>query len=365
MYQFDVKGYFMIKNLKLIIVKFVYNVLYFAEAMQYRFTGNIFVKDMLYVCGKYKNKYINFHKITEKYGAFFDFINENLYMLLNDSNDKNTFLRFLLKRFCGVNTATLEEVSLIDNAFNTVRNIYQKREGDYIEFDFRGTKIKYLMADDMRDDETKPENILMNYYDVTHAFFLTEYEMDDFNPKDGETILDCGAAYGDTLLAFRVLYPHSRIYSFERGYKTIERARKNMKLNQIENVVLMNAFLYQDSGNHILNMDTGKIDDEKYGSNQHEIETLAIDDFICENNIEDIGLIKFDIEGGEIPALNGSIETIKAFKPLLYVPIYHLDSDIYTIPSFLKELNIPMKLRIKWTEKKVWGVDCVLFVKFY
>jgi len=322
------------------------------------------VKDLRSACRKYGERYDIFISIIKKYRNHLDDINENLYMLLNEADDKDTFLRFFLKAFYGLTTATPDEIAIIDNAYSAVRKICKEHKKDYIEFNFRGTDIKYLMTRDMRADETKPENVLMNYYDVTHAFFLTEYEMEGFNPKDGETIFDCGAAYGDTLLAFRVLYPHSKIYSFECGDETVKIAQRNMSLNQVKNAVIKNAFLYKDSKKHIFNNNTCKIDDDLKGADGQEIETLALDDFVIQNRINDIGLIKFDIEGGEVSALQGAIEMIKQQKPLLYIPIYHLDSDIYMIPEFLKELNIPMKFRIKWTEKKVWGVDCVLFVKF-
>lgn len=336
----------------------------FIKSIRYRNTKNQFVKDLLLTCKKYGRRYDVFASILKKYSERLDSINKNLYMLLNEGDDKDTFLRFLLKAFYYINTATPSEIALIDDAYNKVRKLNKERKEDYIEFNFRGTDIKYLMHRAMREDETKPENILKNYYDVTHAFFLVEYEMEDFNPIDGETILDCGAAYGDTLLAFRVLYPNSKIYSFEFSDENVEIARKNMQLNQVKDAVINNAFLYKNSGKHIFNSATYKIDDNMSVVNGQEIETLALDDFIKENNIDNIGLIKFDIEGGEIPALKGAIKTIKVQKPLLYIPIYHLYTDIYIIPEFLKELNMPMKFRLKWTEKKVWGVDCVLFVKF-
>lgn len=336
----------------------------YIKSLRYRKSKNQFVRDLLLICEKYGRKYHIFLAIIDKYAVHLSSINNNLYLPLEKYNDRNTFLRFFMKAFYGVNTATPEEIALIDNAYSTVKKLYEDSLEDYIEFNFRGVNLKYLKKEGLREDETKPENILMNYYDVVHAFFLTEYEMNGFNPQNGETILDCGAAYGDTLLAFRVMYPNSKIYSFECGNEIVEKAQRNMQLNQVKNAVIKNAFLYKNSGKHMLNKKTYKIDDALKGENSQEIETLALDDFVRKNDITDIGLIKFDIEGGEVPALYGAIETIKTQKPLLYIPIYHLDTDIYTIPEFIKELNMPVEFRIKWTEKKVWGVDCVLFFKF-
>lgn len=82
------------------------------------------------------------------------------------------------------------------------------------------------------------------------------------------------------------------------------------------------------------------------------------------NNLKDIGLIKFDIEGEEQEALNGAIKTITKEKPILMIPIYHRDDYLYKIPKFLHDLNMPFEFALKWTEKLILGVDCVLFVKF-
>ena len=139
---------------------------------------------------------------------------------------------------------------------------------------------------------------------------------------------------------------------------------ENVLLNNIRNVDLIQGYLYKDSNEHVLNSETWKINDTLSGVNTKKITTIALDDIVDQNGIKDVGLIKFDIEGAEQEALLGSVRTIKRYKPLLYIPIYHLRSDIYMIPEFLRKLNMPMEFKLKWTEKKVWGVDCVLFVRF-
>ena len=302
------------------------------------------------------------YRIIRSYKDHFDSINKNLYFKLSNE-DRRIMVRWFLKEYYNIDTATEEEKNRIDEAFDKVISLYQENNENFIKIPFRGKNIKYLKNCELRNGNTK-EDRLMNYYDVAHAFFLTEYEKEGFNPGNGETILDCGAAYGDTLLLFRTLYPDSFIISFEAGDKTIKIAKENYLLNDIQNAVVEKAFLYSDSAEHIKNTDTWKIEDGLTGDKAEKIVTTSIDDYVEEHKVDNIGLIKFDIEGAEQEALKGAIRTIKTQKPLLYIPIYHLPSDIYKIPEFLASLNLPMKLTIKWTEKLVWGVDCVLFVRF-
>lgn len=325
------------------------------------------VEDILIISNKLGISLDVVANILKEYRPYLIEINNLLYTNLSLS-DKDLFVRFLLKRYYGIDTGTKEELALIDENFTIVENIYVEkcRPDNSIEFTFRGNKVKYYSPAKNAKGENNAEVRLLNYYDVTHAFFLTEYEKDGYNPNDGETIFDCGAAYGDTALMFATLYPHSKIYSFEYSKEQFSYLQKNIRVNNIEDrVKAINTFLYADSKEHILNKnyEIKEIKDGDEVQGDH-IETTSIDDYVKRHNIRNIGLIKFDIEGGEQDALLGCVNTIKRYKPLLYIPIYHRKDDIYKIPIFLNSLSMKMSISLKWTEKKVWGVDCVLFVKF-
>jgi len=326
---------------------------------------NSFIRDLYTYCLRNGILGSSFKFLYFKYRRESKTIDNLLYERLC-TEDKELFLRWLLKRYCGVNSALKQEIEIIDQANEQAKILYRNRKAkdEPICFQFKKKNVFLKTQTPLICNDSTQEDILMNYYNYTHTFVLQEYVLEGYNPNDGETIFDCGAANGDTMLFFRNLYPRSKIHSFEYEELNFKLAQENMQLNNVENVILNKVFLYSDTKKHNLELDTYKILDDECSKNKKLIQTQSIDDYVWEKNILDIGLIKMDIEGGELEALKGAVETIKRQKPLLYIPIYHLDSDIYKIPIFLNDLGIPMSFRIKWTEKKVWGMDCVLFVKF-
>lgn len=58
----------------------------------------------------------------------------------------------------------------------------------------------------------------------------------------------------------------------------------------------------------------------------------TIDEFFKNDNID---FIKMDIEGAELQALKGGINTIQRNRPILSICIYHSPEDFVSIPIYL------------------------------
>lgn len=326
----------------------------------YLLVNNEFIKDLWKSVDYEERKIVP--KVILTYKRNLRSIDRLLYRNLVDE-DKELFLRFFKKRYFDIDTAYPDEIKYIEEKFDFVKKLYDEQSGDWLKIDFRGNEILFPKSELSFNEKTQIANDVMNYYEIVHAFYLTEYEMEGFNPSGKGTILDCGAAHGDTLLMFKTLYPHAKVLSFENDAILVETAQKVIEKNELTDARIIKGFLYMDSEIHYLNMDTGMASIEPKDGFE-KIKTVCIDDVVKEEKIDDLELIKMDIEGGEYNALLGAIKTIKRFRPILYIPIYHLQSDLYLIPKLLKDLDLKMEFKLKWTEKRVWGVDCVLFVRF-
>ncbi len=70
----------------------------------------------------------------------------------------------------------------------------------------------------------------------------------------------------------------------------------------------------------------------------HSVQTISIDEFMRENNINKLDFAKFDVEGAELGALIGAKNTLIKDRPQLAVCLYHKNEDFYEIPLYLNSI---------------------------
>ena len=194
-----------------------------------------------------------------------------------------------------------------------------------------------------------------------YIFGLKQYNIKNiFEVKNDAVVFDIGAFKGDTAYFFsKKCSNKARIYAFEpdeNNYKVLLKIKEKYKLNNVitKNILLSNAEKEIDFISMIENTPTIKKN------------AITIDKFVEENNIEKIDYIKMDVEGAERNILEGSIKTIKKFKPFLAIAIYHggklFMEDFYNIPIFIKNvINEDYEYYIRTFSP--WGGETILFCK--
>jgi len=88
------------------------------------------------------------------------------------------------------------------------------------------------------------------------------------------------------------------------------------------------------SGSQLVNFSTKN---NKNVMESYKVKTTSIDNLLRKNDLKKPDLIKSDIEGAELFALKGAIETIKKYRPQLAFSIYHSDNDFVEIPLWLSK----------------------------
>lgn len=177
---------------------------------------------------------------------------------------------------------------------------------------------------------------------------LSQYFAPDLVPIEKNRIfIDAGAFTGDTI---RNLYALSGTgipcIALEPEKDIYVKLKKTVKENRWGQVVCHNIAAWNREA--VLEFDStaavsgGGCVTETGGN---RIKADAIDN-LTDSDI-DIGMIKMDIEGAELKALQGAEKTIRRCRPILAVCIYHKKEDFYEIPLFIKTLGINYKYYIR------------------
>ena len=164
------------------------------------------------------------------------------------------------------------------------------------------------------------------------------------NSIEHKDFLDCGAYMGESALMFEKDYDPRKIYSFEPVPDNYNHLLENIKLNNLKKIVPVDKGVGESSKRVRYNF----LDVTSYISEngKSEMDIVSIDEFVEKNNLN-IGLIKMDIEGYELPALNGARKTIKKFKPVLLISIYHHPEELFKTKYHIEEIMQGYEYRIK------------------
>jgi len=155
--------------------------------------------------------------------------------------------------------------------------------------------------------------------------------------RDADTIFDLGANSGIYSLIAKSENQNANVYAFECVDRVFAVLKKNMDLNNYDVACYKQAVSNQDGKGSfiddnepftqsvIVNMD---IEDVAEGrgvetTELHKVETdlITLDTFIQNNNIQNIDLMKIDVETHEPEVFEGFQKHFRAFQPTLLIEI--------------------------------------------
>lgn len=149
-------------------------------------------------------------------------------------------------------------------------------------------------------------------YEPEVTRFITE------NLGKGNVFMDIGANIGYyTLIALPIVGDRGRVIAIEPNPGVFERLKKNVAINNFENVELYNFALSDFRGQTLLNIP--KLDDgtssivNDSGSNHIYVDVFTFDDYFSNSEID---IIKMDVEGAEIQILKSMRRYIANHKTL-------------------------------------------------
>ncbi len=172
-------------------------------------------------------------------------------------------------------------------------------------------------------DFIQQQIFFLGYYDLAGITYLKN------TLREGDIFIDIGANIGSfSLIASKQVQSTGKVYAFEPVHQTFEQLTYNYSLNHFTQTLLIQKALADKKGHLELNVsnqsNTGMSSMLNHDAETGQIEKvpcITLDDFVEENNISTINLIKMDIEGAEYLALLGMSHILKHIRPTLMIEL--------------------------------------------
>ena len=231
--------------------------------------------------------------------------------------------------------------------WKTIQQVEQLRQGDAPEGGAFGPLHFF--------DLPFPQNrIRLKCWDanVLHSFLLRQYfyEHDGvrIQPEPGDTVLDLGACFGDTAIAFASAVGETgRVHAFDFMPLHADIVHQNLEMNpQLSSRVQFHQFGVGVQDSQPRNASTVNAINPGARVDSDSVPIRSIDSLLAAGEIQRVDFIKMDIEGSELDALKGGVEALRQFKPKLAISLYHRPQDFVVIPQFIASLDLGYKFHL-------------------
>lgn len=214
-------------------------------------------------------------------------------------------------------------------------------------------------------------NIFINPKGAWKEMISGEYDEFFFDYLDkldltGKTIYDVGAHIGYSSMSFaKLVGPTGKVFAFEPNIFNKERFElilsKNRDLSSIIRIfdvaisdkIGEETFIFNDnvdnsksSGSFIEGANTffeKNFYEKSMGFKRVNVKTVTLDSLETIGIIDKPTLIKIDIEGAEYLAINGGLEILTKYKPILLIEIHSI-FNMYKVYECLNRLNYKTEL---------------------
>jgi FkbM family methyltransferase len=218
-------------------------------------------------------------------------------------------------------------------------------------FDEEDIKLQKRYEEFRRNIRKVKDYYVLKFFGREYRLPINEFEMPVFFHKlgieylpqkvvdklEGKDFIDGGAYIGDSAIVLQEYNPR-RIYAFEPLSENYDLLLETIKLNNLSQIVvpIKKALGLRKESKHIVSLKSGSFISDIFDQDVGQtIEVISIDEFVNEKDLE-IGLIKLDVEGYELDTILGAEKTIKRFKPIMVVSLYHRGQDFFEIPKIIK-----------------------------
>jgi FkbM family methyltransferase len=150
--------------------------------------------------------------------------------------------------------------------------------------------------------------------------------------RSGPVFIDCGAFQGETSLEFAKRYPdYTEIHAFEPSSSNTNAILQ--QTSELHDLILHSVGLSDVSASVRFAANLGSASRASEDGDT-SIEVIPLDDL----ELSQADLIKMDLEGGEMKALQGAEKTIRRCSPALAIAAYHDPRDFSLLHQTMKKM---------------------------
>lgn len=160
-----------------------------------------------------------------------------------------------------------------------------------------------------------------------HSFWLGCYETNKQRElkkriRPGDIVYDLGAHAGYFSLLGSVLTgPSGRVVSFEPLPANVDFLRRHLQLNGIQNCTVVPAAVSSQEGMarfETSNPSMGRLlNDEGAAVGEIQVKTVTLDGMVSRGEIPPPSIIKCDVEGADLSALQGGEAVLRTYHPAI------------------------------------------------
>ena len=198
----------------------------------------------------------------------------------------------------------------------------------------------------------------INKNDLINMTIREDEIIEHFTPKQGDIVVDIGAHIGRyTIIGAKRVGANGKVVAIEANPSNFEMLNRNIKLNQLTNILSLNNAVYsketkiklylpgEELGHTIYN--TVMSDRAKNEDKFVEVSANTLDYFLQLKEITDVNWIKIDVEGAEFEVLKGATNVLSKSKDIaLLIEIHNLSggTNLYRpILEFLRLYNFKIE----------------------
>ena len=269
-----------------------------------------------------------------------------VFQQIDDVKDNVIFVNCVTGVNAGLVYEKLTQLNKICLSWITIKNILNY---DDINYWYLGNFDKYFKKNLKKFEEifykfddlkSKKDFLKILNYKVTGNESVFKYLKNTspqyipnfINFSNIKKIVDVGSFDGDTIESLNhngIIY--ETLYAIEPDQVNFSILKKKFKNNK--NIHLINKALGLKNEFKYLHSDGDRSKIIK-NENGQKVNIISLDELKLKPDY-----IKVDIEGYEHEFIEGARETIQKYKPKLAICVYHKESDFYSIPNKIFELN--------------------------